>query len=168
MNEWIFLSLLSHSGFLSLVCVVLPLAQISMTSSIFLTVCIAVERYTTVCHPFYKVTISDSRFVFNERHRRKAGRNCQKPSSPLTGTDFQTAKKFDEIKTWYFIIISQTLCWTTSCGFIKTKGRMHLYIIYIFVHMHSDAFYLKITWSLDWINFLSFTQSFTANNCYPE
>jgi len=48
--------LLSHTGFLSLVCVVLPLAQISMTSSIYLTVCIAVERYTTVCHPFYKIS----------------------------------------------------------------------------------------------------------------
>ena len=53
-KDWIS-SLLSDTGYLALVCVVLPVAQISMTSSIYFTLCIAGERYTTVCHPWYKV-----------------------------------------------------------------------------------------------------------------
>lgn len=38
--------------------VLLPLAQIGLTGSIFLTVAIAIERYATVCHPFFKVSHS--------------------------------------------------------------------------------------------------------------
>jgi hypothetical protein len=36
--------------------VLLPLVHIGLTGSIYLTVAIALERYTTVCHPFFKVT----------------------------------------------------------------------------------------------------------------
>ena len=31
--------------------------QIGLTGSIYLTVAIAIERYATVCHPFFKVTL---------------------------------------------------------------------------------------------------------------
>ena len=37
--------------------VLLPLAQICLTGSIYLTIAIAIERYTTVCHPFFKANI---------------------------------------------------------------------------------------------------------------
>ena len=62
---WMFRSLLSDTSFLRLVCVVLPLAQVSMTSSIYLTLSIAVERYTTVCHPWYKVSFNILFSVYN-------------------------------------------------------------------------------------------------------
>jgi len=39
-----------------LVPVLLPVAQMCLTGSIYLTLAIAMERYTTVCHPFFKVS----------------------------------------------------------------------------------------------------------------
>jgi len=54
----IFQRVLPGSVYDHLVPVALPLAQIGMTSSIYFTLAIAVERYTTVCHPFYKVSSS--------------------------------------------------------------------------------------------------------------
>ena len=31
--------------------------QMALTASTYLTLAVAVERYTTVCHPFFKVTV---------------------------------------------------------------------------------------------------------------
>ena len=39
-----------------LVPVMLPMAQVGLTGSIYLTVAISIERYTTVVHPFFKVS----------------------------------------------------------------------------------------------------------------
>ena len=33
---------------------VLPMAQVGLTGSIYFTMAITVERYVTVCHPFYR------------------------------------------------------------------------------------------------------------------
>ena len=32
--------------------------QMALTASTYLTLAVAVERYTTVCHPFFKVTVT--------------------------------------------------------------------------------------------------------------
>eukprot|EP00093_Oithona_nana_P015158 15158.XXX_1229320_1231616_1 [CDS] Oithona nana genome sequencing. len=37
---------------------VLPMAQVGLTGSIYFTMAITVERYVTVCHPFYRVSHS--------------------------------------------------------------------------------------------------------------
>ena len=39
-----------------LIPVLLPMGQITMSGSIYLTIAVAVERYITVCHPFFKVS----------------------------------------------------------------------------------------------------------------
>ena len=43
--------------FLYMIPHLLPLAHISLTGSIFFTLAITIERYTTVCHPFFKVGV---------------------------------------------------------------------------------------------------------------
>lgn len=52
----VFTSVSSSLVFTSLVTWVLPLAHILMTANIYLTLAITIERYTTVCHPFYKIS----------------------------------------------------------------------------------------------------------------
>merc|ERR1719206_313081 len=47
-----------------LVPVLLPLAQIGLTGSIYLTVAISIERYTTVVHPFFKLSHSWSSSIY--------------------------------------------------------------------------------------------------------
>ena len=51
----IFFRFAENRSYLQLVPILLPLAHLSLSSSIYLTLAIAVERYTTVCHPFFKV-----------------------------------------------------------------------------------------------------------------
>ena len=41
-----------------LVTIFLPLAHIALTGSIYSTLALTLERYTTVCHPFFKVLYS--------------------------------------------------------------------------------------------------------------
>jgi hypothetical protein len=56
MNSFYFCSVQLTSLYKQLLPVLLPLVHIGLTGSIYLTVAIALERYTTVCHPFFKVT----------------------------------------------------------------------------------------------------------------
>jgi hypothetical protein len=43
--------------FKQLITLLLPLVHIGLTGSVYLTVAVALERYTTVCHPFFKVCL---------------------------------------------------------------------------------------------------------------
>ena len=56
----IFPTIWSSTIYLYVITICLPIAQVGMSGSIYLTVAIAVERYSTVCHPFWKVMFSDS------------------------------------------------------------------------------------------------------------
>ena len=44
------------SWYAYLVPVMLPMVQVGLTGSIYLTVAISIERYTIVVHPFFKVS----------------------------------------------------------------------------------------------------------------
>ena len=44
--------------FTTLITVLLPLAHITLNGSILLTMCLALERYITVCFPFFKLSHS--------------------------------------------------------------------------------------------------------------
>lgn len=52
----IFKQITTTSYYNHMVPILLPLAQMCLTGSIYLTLAIAIERYTTVCHPFFKVS----------------------------------------------------------------------------------------------------------------
>ena len=51
-----YFSIRQVAGYAYLVPVMLPMAQVGLTGSIYLTVAISIERYTTVVHPFFKVS----------------------------------------------------------------------------------------------------------------
>ena len=63
--------LISHSLF-----------QIGLTGSIFLTVAIAIERYATVCHPFFKVQT----YLFNAKLVSRVSISLVKFPNPLHGS----------------------------------------------------------------------------------
>lgn len=51
---------------------VLPMAQVGLTGSIYFTMAITVERYVTVCHPFYRYFSSSEnaqKLTFTAFHR---------------------------------------------------------------------------------------------------
>ena len=48
-------SLWTNSTYLHMIPMLLPMAQVGLSVSIYFTLAIAVERYRTVCHPFWKV-----------------------------------------------------------------------------------------------------------------
>ena len=48
-------SLWTNSTYLHMIPMLLPLAKVGLSGSIYFTMAIAVERYCTVCHPFWKV-----------------------------------------------------------------------------------------------------------------
>ena len=51
----LFPSLWTSSTYLHMIPILLPMAQVGLSGSIYFTLAIAVERYCTVCHPFWKV-----------------------------------------------------------------------------------------------------------------
>eukprot|EP00090_Calanus_glacialis_P041104 TRINITY_DN7219_c0_g1_i6.p1 TRINITY_DN7219_c0_g1~~TRINITY_DN7219_c0_g1_i6.p1 ORF type:complete len:353 (-),score=61.97 TRINITY_DN7219_c0_g1_i6:158-1171(-) len=52
------------SWYAYLVPVMLPMAQVGLTGSIYLTVAISIERYTTVVHPFFKLSHAWSSCIY--------------------------------------------------------------------------------------------------------
>ena len=60
-------SLWANSTYLHMIPIILPMAQVGLSGSIYFTLAIAVERYTTVCHPFWKVRKLINRLLTTER-----------------------------------------------------------------------------------------------------
>ena len=84
-----------------LVPVALPLAQIGMTSSIYFTLAIAVERYTTVCHPFYKVNYHPHCCVHHHHHHHQVSSSWSSAGYILpiiTFSVFYNIPKFFELQ----------------------------------------------------------------------
>ena len=50
---------------------VLPAIQIGMTGSIYFTMAITVERYVTVCHPFYRYVLLNNWLFFYSIYREQ-------------------------------------------------------------------------------------------------
>ena len=48
-------SLLTNSTYLHMFPMLLSMAQVGLSGSIYFTIAIALERYCAVCHPFWKV-----------------------------------------------------------------------------------------------------------------
>jgi hypothetical protein len=63
--------------FKELITLLLPLVHIGLTGSVYLTVAVALERYTTVCHPFFKVcTYTTDKIAIEWRLSAKPPSRC--------------------------------------------------------------------------------------------
>jgi len=60
----LFPSIWTNSTYLHMIPILLPLAQIGLSGSIYFTLAIAVERYCAICHPFWKLSHSCSSFCY--------------------------------------------------------------------------------------------------------
>jgi len=98
---------LAHSlAYKHMVPLCLPLAHMGLTGSIYLTMAIAMERYFTVCHPFFKVSSPASSSISSSLQTNHSF--WEEYVNPLQALNLTEKKSFTDIATNFSLLHRNT------------------------------------------------------------